>query len=42
MGFTEHYGWDGVNAYLNMAHIGLEIKLNLASKVLPNPTMQVK
>jgi hypothetical protein len=31
-----------VNAYLNMVHIGLEIELNLASKVLPNPTMQVK
>jgi hypothetical protein len=42
MGFAEHHGWDGVNAYLNMACISLKIKLNLASKVLPNPTKQVK
>jgi hypothetical protein len=42
MGFTEHHSWDGVNAYLKMARISLEIDLNLALKVLPNLTMQVK
>jgi hypothetical protein len=31
-----------MNAYLDMACIGFEIKLNLALKVLPNPTKQVK
>ena len=41
-GFASHHGEDGVDAYLDMARRGLEIEIDLARKVLPDPDRQVK
>jgi len=40
--FAKHHGWDGVASYMNMAKRGLEMEVDIATRVLPNPTQQVK
>ena len=41
-GIADLFGWDGVKTYLELAQHGLELELDLASKLLPNPEQQVK
>lgn len=41
-GFAQHHGWEGVATYMDMSRRGLEMELDLAAKVLPCPTEQVK
>lgn len=40
--FAKHHGWDGVASYMNMAKRGLEMEVDIANKVLPNPSQQIK
>lgn len=41
-GFAERFGWEGVQAYLELACRGRDLQLELASRLLPAPAAQVK
>jgi glycine/D-amino acid oxidase-like deaminating enzyme len=41
-GFADLFGWEGVKNYLELASRGRDLQLELASRLLPNPAVQVK
>jgi glycine/D-amino acid oxidase-like deaminating enzyme len=41
-GFADLFGWEGVKNYLELAIRGRDLQLELASRLLPNPAVQVK
>ena len=41
-GFADLFGWDGVKTYLELAQYGMQLELDLATKLLPSPEEQIK
>lgn len=41
-GFADQHGWDGVKTYLDLAVRGRDLQLDLANRLLANPSEQVK
>ena len=41
-GFADLFGWEGVKTYLDLAQHGLQLQLELANQILPDPEQQVK
>jgi len=41
-GFADHHGWDGVGTYLALAARGRDLQVELAKRVMPRPTEQIK